>query len=80
MSDRHVDCGAVIRELWDWLDSELDSGRLEAIRAHLAACRGCAAHEQFARSFLEHVRSAPPDRTDVEQLRARVMRVLASGR
>lgn len=71
-----VDCGNVIRALWDWLDGEMEPERLEAIRAHLAICRGCERHVVFARSFLDHVREAPRPDGDVDALRQRVRDVL----
>ena len=66
-----MDCEAVVRELWDWLDGELPADRWDDIRAHLATCEGCSEHVAFARSFLQQV-GAPADDGDLAALRDRV--------
>lgn len=78
MTHAAVDCGAVIRELWDWLDGELSPERLDAIRRHLAACHGCERHVAFARAFLDRVQAAPPTDAGVDALRARIRDALAN--
>ena len=75
-----VDCGHVIRELWDWLDGEMAPDRLDAIREHLAICRGCRSHMAFARTFLEHVHAEPQTDQEVESLLARVRELLGRER
>ena len=65
-----LDCEDVVRDVWDWLDNELDQDRWAAIEAHLAGCTGCSEHVEFARSFLNHVRAGGS--ADVTALRARV--------
>ncbi|HVZ48912.1 MAG TPA: zf-HC2 domain-containing protein [Gemmatimonadaceae bacterium] len=72
MSPIAINCGHVLHELWDWLDGEMEPERLEAIREHLAICRGCAGHVAFARSFLEHVQRPPTANGELEALRRRV--------
>ena len=72
MSGVTVDCGHVIRELWDWLDGQMEPARLAAIREHLAVCRGCASHMSFARGFLEHVKEPPKSNGELDVLRDRV--------
>jgi anti-sigma factor RsiW len=77
MSRVTVDCGHVIRELWDWLDGEMEPDRLEAIRAHLAICRGCAGHMAFARAFLDHVHVPRDSNGTLDALRDRVRSALS---
>ena len=50
-----MDCLDVVRQLWDYLDGELTDDRMEAIRAHLAACRNCYPHYDFERAFLDEL-------------------------
>jgi anti-sigma factor RsiW len=71
-----VNCNDVIRELWDWLDGEMEPARFAAIREHLGACRGCHGHVEFARSFLEHVHQPPVAADEVDALRERVRAAL----
>lgn len=48
-----LDCNAVMRQLWDFLDEELTPDRMDAIREHLALCRPCQSHMDFERAFLD---------------------------
>ncbi|MEX2180888.1 MAG: zf-HC2 domain-containing protein [Gemmatimonadaceae bacterium] len=61
-----IDCDAVIRQLWDYLDGELTPDRLAALEAHIKMCERCAPHVAFERSFksaLRAARHAPLDTT-----------------
>lgn len=74
MSAPQVNCDDVVRELWDWLDGEMDADRLEAIRGHLEICSGCNGHVAFARDFLERVRGTlRADEATLQPLRERVL-------
>ena len=75
-----VQCADVIRELWDWLDGEMDPARFAAIREHLGACTGCDRHVQFARSFLERVHEPPGAGGELDALRARIRAALGRER
>lgn len=79
MTTRQVDCNDVMRELWDWLDGEMDDARLAAIRAHLDSCRGCNGHVAFARDFLERVQGRPVrDAASLQPLRERILAAMRS--
>ena len=80
MNSASVNCTNVIHELWDWLDSEMDPARLQAIRDHLAVCHGCERHVAFARSFLEHVKEPPRSGEDLDALRTRLRDALRNER
>ena len=67
-----LDCEAVVRELWDWLDDELPADRWTAIQDHLASCTGCSEHVAFARTFLTKVTTPPSSEPDVQALKYRV--------
>jgi anti-sigma factor RsiW len=43
-----LDCDAVMRQLWDYLDGELTAEREQAIRAHLA-CASDAIRSSISR-------------------------------
>jgi anti-sigma factor (TIGR02949 family) len=47
-----IDCDAVMRQLWDYLDGELTGERERAMREHLAVCARCYPHYDFERAFL----------------------------
>lgn len=48
-----VSCREVIEELWDYLDGELPTERMEGLAAHLAECARCYPLYRFAFAFLE---------------------------
>lgn len=60
-----LDCDAVMRQLWDYLDGELTPARTEAIREHLALCARCFPQLEFERAF-RHTR---PDGSRTRELR-----------
>jgi anti-sigma factor (TIGR02949 family) len=75
-----LDCGTVVRRLFDYLDGELSSEREAAMRSHLAVCARCYPHYDFERRFLEALAATREDRPAPETLRARVLESLrASG-
>ena len=75
-----LDCLAVVRRLWDYLDGRLPTDEAAAIDAHLAGCGECPPHFAFERAFLAAVSAARPHDPDVTRLRARVLeRLHASG-
>lgn len=71
-----TECEAAMRQLWDYLDSELTDERMDAVRAHLAVCSRCYPHYDFERIFLEAVAATKRDHASPEQLRQRVMDAL----
>lgn len=83
-----IDCRDAVRQLWDYLDGELDADRYADIAAHVEQCRSCGEHYAFARRFLAalgappasspgamRAPSAPSDATS-QELRARVIAAL----
>jgi anti-sigma factor (TIGR02949 family) len=74
--DDLLDCDAVMRQLWDYLDAELTEERMEAIRAHLAVCARCYPQYEFERTFLETLARVRREHSDYDGLRGRVMAAL----
>ena len=64
-----LDCDAVMRQLWDYLDGELTPERTEAIRAHIAMCERCQPQTEFERAFLAAVRRTKREHSQLERLR-----------
>jgi anti-sigma factor (TIGR02949 family) len=50
---RAIDCQTAVRQLWDYLDSELDDQRMAEVHHHLETCSHCLPHAQFGTRFLE---------------------------
>ncbi len=75
-----LDCEAVMRQLWDYLDGELTPERMAAVRAHLDLCKRCFPQLEFERSFLDAVARTAPQHSDPDRLRERIVdRLRASG-
>lgn len=71
-----VDCEAVMRQLWDYLDGELTTDRMHAIEQHVHMCERCGRHVEFERDFLAAVARSRPDTPEVETLKGRVLAAL----
>ncbi len=76
MNGDMMDCEAVMRKLWDFLDHELTPARMEAIEAHMHACQKCQPHLAFRDVFHRAVTGASEDVGDTTALAARVRRAL----
>jgi len=71
-----LDCAAVMRQLWDFLDGELDSERERALRMHLSMCERCTGHAEFDRLFLEAIKTVRVQAPSALPLRLRVANAL----
>jgi anti-sigma factor (TIGR02949 family) len=67
-----LDCESVMRQLWDYLDGELTSDRMTAIRTHLELCKRCYPQYEFEQSFLAAVGAHRRQHSDPPRMRARV--------
>jgi anti-sigma factor RsiW len=72
----HTDCLAVVRAMYDYLDEELTTERVEAMKGHLATCTGCREHVEMARGFLARLSSLPVDDGECAALAERVRAAL----
>lgn len=73
-----ADCEAIVRRLWPFLDGGLPEPEVARIAEHLAACRECASHFDFARAFLAALHAAQPGATSDDALRERVLAALTA--
>jgi anti-sigma factor (TIGR02949 family) len=71
-----LDCQAVMRQLWDYLDGELTVERTEAIKGHLAMCDRCYPQYEFERTFLGQLGGLRREHSDLSSLRSRLLGVL----
>lgn len=71
-----LDCDAVMRQLWDYLDGELSPEREEAIRAHLAMCQRCYPQYDFERGFLTSLAASRREHSRPQAVKARVLAAL----
>jgi len=68
-----MDCDQVVRTLWDYLDGELTDERMNEVRAHLKACRGCFPHFDFERAFLDALAKSKEEQAAPDELRRKVV-------
>lgn len=71
-----LDCQAVMRQLWAYLDAELTDDRVAAIEAHLAMCKRCYPQYDFERGFLDQLARARREHSNPVRLRARLVEAL----
>lgn len=74
---RAIDCGVAIRQLWDYLDTELDDRRMAEVRLHLDACSDCLPHAEFGQRFLASLHQVRQRHLMPAAARAQVMAALA---
>ena len=71
-----LDCDAVMRQLWDYLDGELTPDRTDAIQAHLALCKRCYPQYEFERAFCDAVSRGRREHSNPSRLREQVIDAL----
>ncbi len=76
MNGKMLDCDAVMRQLWDYLDGELTFGREAAVRVHLAVCKRCYPQYNFERAFIKALAASRREHSRPDELRNRVLTAL----
>ena len=74
---REIDCLTAVRQLWDYLDEELDDQRMVEVRHHLLNCKECLPHAQFGRRFIQALSRARERHVMPPAVRKQVMSALA---
>lgn len=74
---RQIDCREAVRQLWDYLDEELDDERMNEVRHHLETCSHCLPHAQFGRRFMEALGRARDRHVMPPAVRSQVIAALA---
>lgn len=75
---RTIDCTDAVRQLWDYLDAELDDQRMVEVRQHLLTCKSCLPHAEFGRRFIQAVSRARERHVMPPAVRGQVLAALAS--
>lgn len=73
-----IDCDAVMRQLWAYLDGELTADRVAAIEGHLALCARCFPQYQFERTFLMQIGRVRREHSNLDGLRTRLVAALVA--
>ncbi|MGH8945115.1 MAG: anti-sigma factor family protein [Acidimicrobiia bacterium] len=53
-----IDCTQAVKQLWDYLERELDSVEHERMDEHLAYCRRCCGEVEFAEEIRDMMKLA----------------------
>lgn len=75
---RAIDCQTAVRQLWDYLDEELDDQRMHEVERHIDTCRHCLPHAEFGKRFLEALGRARDRHVMPPAVRSQVLAALAS--
>ena len=73
-----LECEAVVRQLWPYLDGAVSESQRERIVMHLESCMDCTSHFDFAQAFLDAVAAARPHMPVNFALRTRVLKSLTA--
>jgi anti-sigma factor (TIGR02949 family) len=76
MKNPMLDCDAVMRQLWDYLDGELTPGRHASVRVHLAVCKRCYPQYNFEQAFLKAVAASRREHSRPDVIKSRVLAAL----
>lgn len=68
---RAIDCADVMRQLFEYLDGEIDAVSQDEIAHHLDGCRSCFSRVEFEKALKERVRQSTRGAAPAS-LRARV--------
>lgn len=71
-----LDCRSAMQQLWDYVDGELTSERMQSVRRHLDECAHCHPNAEFAERFLAALHSTRDERPCPQEVRAKVMATL----
>ena len=70
---RQIDCHQVLDLLYEYLDGELTTERVEEVREHLANCAPCTALTSFEQSFVRFLEARTRARTAPDALKKRIL-------
>jgi anti-sigma factor (TIGR02949 family) len=71
-----LDCDAVMRQLWDYLDGELTPDREAAVREHLSVCKRCYPQYNFEQAFVKALSASRRKHSRPDAIKARVLAAL----
>jgi anti-sigma factor (TIGR02949 family) len=74
--DTRLDCAAVVRSLWEYLDGRASAELVGGIEEHLDRCEGCRAHFAFEERLVQTIAALRREHSDPARLREAVLRAL----
>lgn len=73
---RRIDCDEVLREVWSYLDGEIEETRYLEIETHVEECAGCGPRYEFQRRLLSLIQIRCKQGPLPESVRQRLFRLL----
>lgn len=65
-----IACAEAVRQLWEYLEEDLDEANRQEVEQHLAFCRRCCGELEFAEELKRFIAQAPkPDLPPVIEAR-----------
>jgi anti-sigma factor (TIGR02949 family) len=61
-----IDCAEAVRQLWEYVENELDANDRERVEQHLAFCRRCCGEMEFADELRKFMRTSPDVKLPLE--------------
>lgn len=74
--DAPLDCAAVVRALWEYLDGRASTELVGGIEEHLERCEGCRAHFAFEERLVKNIAALRTQHSDPARLREAVLKAL----
>jgi anti-sigma factor (TIGR02949 family) len=74
--DPRLDCAAVVRSLWEYLDGRASAELVGGIDEHLDRCEGCRAHFAFEERLVKTIAALRKEHSDPARLREAVLAAL----
>ncbi|MEN8197182.1 MAG: zf-HC2 domain-containing protein [Pseudomonadota bacterium] len=74
---REIDCDEVMRQLFDYLDGEIDETAEHEIHSHIDECRSCFSRVEFEKTLKDKIR-AGKDEALPDSLQDRVKDLMKS--
>jgi len=66
MTHQPIDCEQALRQIFEFIDHELDESRREAMAHHLHACKSCFSRVEFERRLKEKIGSLRDEQATAE--------------
>ena len=73
-----IDCQTAVRQLWDYLDEELNDQRMDEVRQHLETCQHCLEHAEFGQRFIQALGRARDHHAMPPEVRSQVIEALTA--
>ena len=74
---REIDCDAVMRQIFDYLDEEVDATTACDFQTHIDECRSCFSRVEFERVLKDRVRDSK-DEALPESMQKRITKLMKS--